>query len=166
MKNLPLTLALLAFVPALAAPAQPGSQSINLGAPAATKAYVAYTELPQTIPAGKPATLEIRFRVLPGFHVNSHTPTQSNLIATALTLSTAPGVKSGELLYPVGQPFSFAFDPKEKLSVYAGDFIVKLPVTAASGSHVVDAVLRYQACNNASCFPPRTLPVKIPFTAK
>jgi len=166
MKRTLLTLALLAFVPALAVPAQPSSQSINLGTPQTAKAYVAYTELPQTIPAGKRAAIELRFRVLPGYHVNSHTPTESNLIPTALTLSAAPGVKPGELLYPVGQPFSFAFDPKEKLSVYAGDFMVRLPVTAAPGNHSLDAVLRYQACNNASCFPPRTLPVKIPFTAK
>ncbi len=166
MKRTLLTLALLAFVPALAAPAQPSSQSINLGAPAAAKAYIAYTEMPQTIPAGKRATIELRFRVLPGFHVNSHTPAQSNLIPTALTLSATPGVKPSEPAYPAGQPFSFSFDPKEKLSVYAGDFIVKLPITAAPGNHSLDAVLRYQACNNASCFPPRTLPVKIPFTAK
>jgi hypothetical protein len=34
------------------------------------------------------------------------------------------------------------------------------------GDHTLDGTLRYQACDNASCYPPRTLSVKILFTAK
>jgi hypothetical protein len=30
----------------------------------------------------------------------------------------------------------------------------------------VNGTLRYQACDNASCYPPKTLPVQILFTAK
>jgi len=161
MTRLSLIFALLA-APLTLASAQLG----NLSAPPPPKAYVAYTALPQTIAANHSATLELHFRVLPGYHVNSHKPTLDYLIPTALTVPAAAGLKPGEPAYPAGQPYSFAFDPKEKLSVYAGDFIVKLPVTAAAGAHSVDATLRYQACNNASCFPPKTLPVKIDFTAK
>lgn len=164
MKRIVLTLALISLQFALApsAPAQLG----NLSGPAATKSYIAYTALPQTVPANRRATLELHFRVLPGYHVNSHTPTLDYLIPTALTAPAVAGVKPGEATYPAGQPYSFSFDPKNKLSVYAGDFIVKLPVTAAPGAHTIDASLRYQACNNASCFPPKMLPVKIDFTAK
>lgn len=158
-----LTLALIAGLPALN-PAR--AQSMNLGGSAMAKEYVVYTELPQTVAANHRATLELHFRVLPGYHVNSHTPTLDYLIPTALTIPAAPGVKPADPAYPAGLPYSFAFDPKNKLSVYAGDFVVKLPVTAAPGAHSVDATLRYQACNNASCFPPKTLPVKIAFTAK
>lgn len=162
MKRTLLTLTLLAAPLTLAAAAQ----SINLGAPATPKSYIAYTALAQTIAANRRATIELHFRVLPGYHVNSHTPTEEFLIPTALTLAPAPGVKPGEPVYPQGEPYTFSFDPKNKLSVYAGDFIVKLPVTAAAGTHSVNASLRYQACNNASCFPPKTIPVKIDFTAK
>jgi cytochrome c biogenesis DsbD-like protein len=160
MKRLSIILALLSAP--LLAPAQLG----NMSAPPPPKAYVAYTALPQTIAANHPAMLELHFRVLPGYHVNSHKPTLDYLIPTALTVPAAAGVKPGEPMYPAGQPYSFAFDPKNKLSVYAGDFIVKLPVAAAPGPHSIDASLRYQACNNASCFPPKNLPVKIDFTAK
>jgi DsbC/DsbD-like thiol-disulfide interchange protein len=145
-----------------ALPAQLGNMNPS-GKPAS---YVAYTDLPQTVTANRRSTLEVHFRVLPGYHVNSHTPTEQFLIPTALTVPAAAGLKPGEPAYPAGQPYSFSFDPKNKLSVYAGDFIVKLPVTAAPGAHSIDASLRYQACNNASCFPPKTLPVKISFTAK
>ncbi len=166
MKRTLLTLTLLAVPLALSAPRTSAAQLGDLNASRAPKAYIAYTALPQTIPAGRRATLELRFRVLPGYHVNSHTPSEKLLIPTALTLSPTPGVKPGELIYPAGQMYSFSFDPKTKLSVYAGDFLVKLPVTAAPGDHTLNASLRYQACNNASCFPPRNLDITIPFTAK
>lgn len=154
------------FIAPLAASAPCTAQSINLGGPAMSKSYIAYTPLPQTIPANHSATLELNFRVLPSYHVNSHKPTLDYLIPTALTVPAVTGVRAGEPAYPAGQPYAFAFDPKTRLSVYAGDFIVKLPVTAAPGAHSIEATLRYQACNNASCFPPKNLPVKIDFTAK
>jgi hypothetical protein len=78
----------------------------------------------------------------------------------------ASGVKPGDLAYPAGKPYSFSFDPKEKVDVYAGDFTIKLPVVATPGDHTMDGALKYQACDNASCYPPRTLPVKVMFTAK
>jgi hypothetical protein len=68
--------------------------------------------------------------------------------------------------YPAGQPYAFSFDPADKLDVYAGEFTVKLPVVATAGEHTVAGSLRYQACDNASCYPPRTVPVKVLFTAK
>ena len=138
----------------------------SLDAPARTKAYVNYTAEAQTVPAGKHGVLQLHFQLLPGFHVNSHTPKSKLLIPTALTLQPAPGVTAGTLEYPAGQSFSFSFDPNEKVDVYAGTFIVKLPVVATPGAHTMDATLKYQACDNASCYPPKTLPVKIMFTAK
>ena len=130
------------------------------------KAYVLYLAEPQTVPAGKSAVLDLRFRVVQGYHVNSHSPKSELLIPTALSLDTAAGVKVGPLDYPAGQSYSFSFDPSEKLDVYAGDIIVKLPVVAAAGEHTIAGTLRYQACDNASCYPPKTLPVQVLFTAK
>jgi len=43
---------------------------------------------------------------------------------------------------------------------------MKLPVVAAAGEHTVVGALRYQACDNASCYPPRTVPVKVLLTAR
>jgi DsbC/DsbD-like thiol-disulfide interchange protein len=135
-------------------------------APAKPKAYVLYAAEPQTIPASKRGVLELRFHLVPGYHVNSHTPKSQLLIPTTLTLQPADGVQALPLEYPAGQPYSFSFDPTEKLDVYAGDFTLKLPVVASAGQHAVDGSLKYQACDNASCYPPRTLPIKVIFTAK
>jgi hypothetical protein len=151
----------IAFALAHPAPAQ-----VGLDSPAKSKSYVIYTAQPQSVPAGKRAVVELHFQLVPGFHVNSHTPKSALLIPTVLTLQSAPGVTPGDLVYPPGKLFSFSFDPSEKVDVYEGAFTVHLPVVATAGDHIVDATLKYQACDNASCYPPRTLPVKIVFTAK
>jgi hypothetical protein len=138
----------------------------SMDAPAKAKSYVLYAAEQQSVPVGKRGVLELRFHLVQGYHVNSHTPKSDLLIPTALTLQPADGVKAGPLEYPAGQPFSFSFDPTDKLDVYAGDFTIKLPVVATAGAHTVDGALRYQACDHASCYPPRTLPVQVVFTAK
>ncbi len=156
------TFALLVLGTATYAQAQLG----QMDSPARPKAYVLFAAEAQTIAAGKQSDVELRFHLLPGYHVNSHTPKSQMLIPTVLTLQPANGVKASPLEYPAGQPYSFSFDPSDKLDVYAGDFTIKFPVVATAGQHQVDGSLKYQACDNASCYPPRTLPVKIVFTAK
>lgn len=171
---LPLLLSALVFIlnpalalsPAASLPQLANAQSSILGAPSRSRPNVVYAAEPQEVPAGKYAVLEVRFQVAPGLHVNSHTPHSQLLIPTALTLSPASGIRPGKLQYPVGRLFSFSFDPGDKLSVYEGNFTVKVPVVATAGEHVLSGTLKYQACNNASCFPPKTLPVKILFKAK
>jgi hypothetical protein len=69
-------------------------------------------------------------------------------------------------VYPAGTSYSFSFDPSEKLDVYTGEFVVKLPVVASAGMHTIDGSLRYQACDNAACYPPKSLPVQVMVAAK
>ncbi len=138
----------------------------DFNAPAKAKGYVVYAAEQQAVAAGKPGMLELRFQVVDGFHVNSHTPKSELLIATQVTLQPAEGVKAGALVYPAGTAYSFSFDPKDKLDVYSGAFTVKVPVVATAGAHTVDGSLRYQACDHAACYPPKTLPVQLVFMAK
>jgi hypothetical protein len=139
----------------------------NLDAPAVKpKSYVVYGAEPQNVAAGKRSVLELHFRVLDGYHVNSHTPKSELLIPTRIELQPAAGVKSEAVEYPAGTSYSFSFDPTEKLDVYTGAFTVKLPVVAEAGPHSVDGKLRYQACDHAACYPPKSLPVQVIFTAK
>ena len=147
--------------------AGPVGAQVDLGAPPVrVKQYVAYDSEAQVLPAGKRAMLELRFKVLPGFHVNSHTPKSELLLPTKVELGTEAGVKVSAAEYPAGVPFSFPIDPSEKLDVYAGDFLVRVPVVAAAGQHELKGSLVYQACNNAACYPPKTLAVDVVFTAK
>jgi hypothetical protein len=139
----------------------------SLDAPAPkVKQHVMYVAEAQTVTAGKQAVLELKFRVEDGFHVNSHTPKSELQIPTSVELGAAQGVKLAAAEYPAGQAFSFAFDPSEKLDVYSNEFVVKVPVIAAAGEHELKGVLKYQACDHAACYPPRSLPVDVVFQAK
>ena len=70
----------------------------------------------------------------------------------------------GKTEYPTGQDLSFPFQPDEALNVYTGDFAITLTVhplrSVVPGKYVMHGMLRYQACDNAQCFPPKTLPVR------
>jgi hypothetical protein len=139
----------------------------QLDAPARVpKQRVTYVAEAQTVAAGKKAVLELRFKVDDGFHVNSHTPKSELQIPTALSLGVTDGVKAAPAEYPAGKEYSFSFSPSEKLDVYSDDFVVKVPVVASAGAHELKGTLKYQACDKAACYPPRTLPVDVVFTAK
>jgi DsbC/DsbD-like thiol-disulfide interchange protein len=166
VKQLRVSLAAVLF--AVSAAAVLSAQEVgNLDAPVAKpKSFVVYAAEQQNVTAGKRTVLELHFRVMDGFHVNSHTPKSDLLIPTRIELQPAAGVKSEAVEYPAGSTYSFSFDPTEKLDVYSGAFTVKLPVVAEAGTHTVDGTLRYHACDHAACYPPKSLPVQVIFTAK
>src|SRR5580692_5854565 len=112
---------------------------------------------------GKPATVPLTFRVASGYHINSNMPKSEFLIPTVLKVEANTDMVIGKITYPEGQDMSFAFDPDEKLNVYTGDFNVDVLIrplhTAQSGKYVIRGTLKYQACDNKACYPPKTLPV-------
>jgi hypothetical protein len=151
---------------ALVLPASLLAQATVIDSGTKPKSHVFYAAEPQTIAAGRSAVIELHFMVQDGFHVNSHTPRSELLIPTNLTIDSATGVKAAAIEYPAGTDYSFSFDPSEKLDVYSGSFTVKLPVVATAGEHRIAGALHYQACDHAACYPPKTLPVEVLFTAK
>jgi DsbC/DsbD-like thiol-disulfide interchange protein len=116
--------------------------------------------------AAKTQTVELRFRVADGFHINSHTPKDELLIPTELKLDSRDGVVVLGELYPKGSEFRLAIGDGETLDVYQGEFRVTVKLTAAQGASLLTGSLRYQACDNAACFPPKSLPLKIALTGR
>jgi hypothetical protein len=114
-----------------------------------------------TVPAGKPQMIELHFRINSGLHINSHEPRQKSLIRTELIAAEPSGVNISAVDFPPGSDYAFPLDPQEKLSVYTGDFVLKMHLTAQKGNHLVQAALRYQACDTNTCFPPRNAPVAV-----
>jgi hypothetical protein len=119
-----------------------------------------------TVAAGKPATLALHFRIAPGLHINSHTPREEELIPTTFSIPEGAAVRLDKADYPAGTDFTLPLDPKEKLSVYTGEFVVQARIVASPGDHLVEAKLRYQACDNNACMPPRTITVAIDVVGK
>jgi hypothetical protein len=107
--------------------------------------------------------VDLNFRVASGFHVNSNTPKSEFLIPTALRMDLPTDIVLGKIQYPAGKDLTFPFSPDETLNVYSGDFTIVVAVhplhSVVPGKYVMHGMLRYQACDNAQCFPPKNLPV-------
>jgi hypothetical protein len=107
--------------------------------------------------------VSLNFRVPEGFHINSNTPKSEFLIPTTLKLDLPTDIVLGKIEYPAGDELTFPFSPDEKLSVYTGDFTINLAVhplhSVVPGKYMMHGMLRYQGCDNAQCFPPKTTPV-------
>jgi hypothetical protein len=117
----------------------------------------------QSVTRGKPGTVELQFRVSSGFHINSNTPKQDYLIPTDLKLDAPTDIIVGRVTYPPGVDMSLPFAPDDKLNVYTGPFnldvTVRPLVSVPAGKYSFRGTLKYQACDNAACYPPKKLPV-------
>jgi hypothetical protein len=149
-----------------------GAQDISLGGARAEahKGHVVLVSDAVQVLAGKPEAVELRFRVDPGFHINSHTPKDDLLIPTVLTLDPARDVKVSGETYQPGASFRLNVGSGgaqgETLDVYQGEFRVSVRMVAPKGASTLIGSLRYQACDNTACFPPKTLPVMVAVTGQ
>jgi len=114
---------------------------------------------------GSTVTARIQARMREGYHCNSNTPSDEYLIPLKLNW-TAPGVlQVAEVKYPKGSMEKYAFSEKP-ISVYSGIFDIvtdfKIPVDAKPGQTMVAGKLKYQACDDRACYPPKTLDVQFP----
>jgi DsbC/DsbD-like thiol-disulfide interchange protein len=127
-----------------------------------TKAYASL----DPVPRGKEFQLAVVVDIANGYHMNSHTPLESYLIATTLTPQLPAGFQLADTIYPAGKNLKFPFSPDKPLNVYTQSVTLRLRLTAEAGAALGDTsipmTLRYQACNNSACLPP----VKVPVTAE
>lgn len=147
------------------------AQQIDLGAnarPSGTQAgHVLLVSDAVAMRAGKVQTIELHFRVDPGFHINSHKPADELMIATSLKLDPNPRLNVVDTQFPPGTPFRLQVGAGELLDVYQGDFRVVLRLGSVSvGESTLSGTLRYQACDSAACFPPKALSVRVAVSAK
>ncbi len=101
----------------------------------------------------------VRVKLEKDWHVQSHKPSEPSFIPTEIKLSPTPGVKSSTIKYPEGKAEKVAGLAKP-LSVYEGDFQVTVRITLDAKARLpltLPATLSYQACQGATCYPPKKL---------
>ena len=117
-----------------------------------------------SVSSGKPASVHLRFKVAEGYHINSNKPGSELLIPTKLQLNPPTDIGVGSITYPKGHDLTLAIAPDQPLNVYTGEFVITGKVsatrTATPGKYMVHGQLKYQACNDRSCFPPKLAPVE------
>jgi len=93
------------------------------------------------------------------FHVQSNKPRDPDLIPTELSIDAPPGVTVKEIVFPPTVDFSVQ-GIAQPLAVFERTFVVGVELTVGrdvkAGALEIPARLRYQACNETSCFAPTT----------
>jgi thiol:disulfide interchange protein DsbD len=108
-------------------------------------------------PTATDAIVEIA--IAPGWHINSHTPHEEFLIPTTLEILPPAGVTAGEVQYPKAVDRVLAFSGGKAMALYEGTVKLLAPLsgTAAKDAGPLRAKLRYQACDDTTCLPPKTV---------
>ena len=98
-----------------------------------------------------------------GYHANSNKPTEAYLIPLTLTWTGGP-LHMESVTYPKGTSEKYSFS-ETPLSVVTGEFSIttkfKVPADAPNGPAAQTGTLRYQACDNKACYPPKKVPVNV-----
>lgn len=93
-----------------------------------------------------------------GLHVNSNRPDSEYAIPTSVRLSVN-GARVSGVRYPRGRNRKFQFS-SVPINVYEGRVVFPFTVTVPKGFRGnmlhVTATVRYQACTDEVCYPPKT----------
>ena len=121
---------------------------------------------PVRVKVGQATEVKLPLQLKTGFHVQSNMPTDAYLIPLRLTWNPGP-LTAGAVDYPKPKLQKYSFDEKP-LSVYMEDFTVTAHFTAPAnvppGAAMVTGKVRYQACTDRECFPPRNAEVTLKVT--
>ncbi|HYM61910.1 MAG TPA: cytochrome c biogenesis protein CcdA, partial [Thermoanaerobaculia bacterium] len=134
----------------------PGSQvpGAPTGKPLVALAGAVYEKHGDEVRGVITATIE------PSWHINSNKPLDSYTIATTVTLDPA----TAELVnaeFPPHEIKTFKFSAGTRLAVFEGTLPVRFTARLKSGATKIGASLRYQACNDSVCLPPKTVTADI-----
>ena len=136
---------------------------------------MAFAQTPESIlTVADPAQLKVprtgeveqhlKLRLQPGYHVNSNKPNEEFLIPLRLTWEKS-AAETVAVVFPKPENEKSEFSDKP-LAVFTGNFEIvtkfKRAQGAAPGPGYLTGKLRYQACNDKMCLPPKNIEVKVP----
>ncbi len=119
---------------------------------------------PDKVKKGRIVRATVVMDIPSGLHVQSNKPLDKFLVATKLDVETPSGMTVGPVSYPRALMKKLKFS-KSMVAVYEGKSMVRFNITVpanySGGSGEIKGKLRFQACNDESCFPPVTREVKM-----
>lgn len=121
------------------------------------KAAITPTVAQASVRPGERVRLSLDVKLPDTVHVQADKPRDPSLIPTALTVTPPAGVTVTKITYPAASDLRQA-GQKEPLAVFGHAFTItvdaELAANAAPGDLIIPARLRYQACDEAMCYPP------------
>jgi DsbC/DsbD-like thiol-disulfide interchange protein len=134
------------------------SSAARLGAIVKAQAYVSREPVAQ----GSAFEIAVVADIPPAYHMNAHKVSDEYLIPTTVTAELPKGITQVSISYPPGKLKKFGFSATP-LNVYEGRAVIRVKLSASTqapvGSLKIPLTLRYQACNETTCFPPAHGPV-------
>lgn len=119
------------------------------------------------LPAGKTCKVLVQLQVAEGWHIHANPAGDPDLdMATEVELEPSKlGVELTKLRFPKGKSVERGADEKPQ-SLYMGKVKIvgelEVPAKAAGGEEELLVIVRFQACDDAQCLPPKTLKLKVP----
>jgi DsbC/DsbD-like thiol-disulfide interchange protein len=131
----------------------------------ASPPIVAVTAQPVTLAAGGATQARITLVVADGYHVQANPASGEFLVPLQLALRGRGSVRVGKPAYPRGRPYRLP-GADEDWMTYGGTLEIAVPLeaqeSAPEGELALRGTLRYQACDDGSCFFPASVPVTLP----
>jgi thiol:disulfide interchange protein DsbD len=104
------------------------------------------------------STAVVELAIAAGWHVNAHDPGDAFMIPTTVDVTPPAGASVGAVRYPQAVTRVLPFSDGKALRLYEGTVRIQADVAgAAAGGEPLRARLRYQACDDTTCLPPRTV---------
>ncbi len=131
---------------------------------------------PATLRPGEPLSIVVVLDHAAGFHTWPHEPVVPPEfeglipIATSIEASALPeGAAVDDIRWPEPATVMVQYTREPvKLLAYAGDavarVVVRLTEDMPAGEHSIELRVRYQACDERICYPPKTVKVSVPFS--
>lgn len=110
--------------------------------------------------AGDKCKFAVVLEVQDGWHINANPPSPEEMIPTQVTVQSKYKAKQLETTYPEGSELTMeGFE--DPVSVYEGEVLIRGEIQAATDAagktEELEFLVKYQACNEKTCLPPKTL---------
>jgi hypothetical protein len=109
-------------------------------------------------PSAEGTELTLAVRLLDGYHVQANPASAPFLVPTTIRLAEQPKTDLTRVVYPEAVEKRFGF-VKQPLRVYEGAFTIRAVLKGPVGE--LRGTLRYQACTDTVCLPPREEPFAV-----
>lgn len=98
------------------------------------------------------------------WHINSNEPNEDYMIGTSVEIPSEGTFELEEVIYPSPIELMLGFSDSP-MSVYEREVfiggVIPVPADLGLGLHKIPIHITYQACNDASCLPPRMVKKEI-----
>jgi thiol:disulfide interchange protein DsbD len=138
-------------------------------APAIPKVVVSVAEAEGvSVVAGGRVVARVVATIAEGYRIQANPAAEPFLVPASLELEGNERVRVGQPEYPIGKPHRLQ-GADDDLSIYEGTVVINVPLEATRSARAneesvevtLEGRLRYQACNDAVCLKPSSVPVRL-----